>query len=294
MTSPTPGLRHGSVVVDGHRLHHVECGQGRPLLLVPGWPQSWYAWRLVMPLLAAAGRRVVAVDPRGMGDSAHPAGPYDVGTVATELRAFAAALGLDADGPFDIAGHDVGAWIAYAFAADHPPVVRRVALMEALLPGLAQPAAGIPSEAANLRTWHFAFNRLPDLPELLVQGHERAYLAWLFAQKSARGWAFTPEVLDEYVRVFAQPGGARAAFAYYRDAFSEPALQRNRERAATPLSMPVLAVGGEHGVGDALHALMKPLARELRGACLAGVGHYVMEEAPDEVAALLVGFFDSD
>ena len=166
--------------------------------------------------------------------------------------------------------------------------------MEAALPGITPPPpAGIPGDDANLRSWHFAFNRLPDLPELLVQGHERAYLAWLFAQKSTKGYVFTPAALDEYTRVFAQPGGARAAFSYYRAAFSAAGLQQNRLRAATRLPMPVLAVGGQYSVGAAMLGTMQLVGADVRGLTIPGAGHFVLEESPSDVAQAMLQFMQS-
>jgi pimeloyl-ACP methyl ester carboxylesterase len=287
-------FQHGVAVVNGIKLHYVEGGAeapGDPVLLIPGWPQSWYAGRFIMPQLVAAGHRVVALDLRGMGDSSHPQGGYDSQTIAADIHAFIEALGLARAGNLHVAGHDVGAWMAYAHAADWPQDVRTLTVMEAALPGITPPApAGIPSDESNLRAWHFAFNRLPDLPEMLVQGHERAYLGWLFAQKSTRSFVFTPDALDEYTRVFAQPGGARAAFSYYRAAFSEAGLQHNRLRAASALAMPVLALGGEHSVGENMARTMQLVATNVRGVNVPGAGHFVLEESPAEVAAAMLAF----
>jgi pimeloyl-ACP methyl ester carboxylesterase len=199
-------FRHGSVAIKGVRLHFVEGGGGSPILLVPGWPQSWYAWRYVMPLLVAAGRRVISVDPRGLGDSDRPATPYALRSVAAELHQFVQTLGLTTNGPIDFVGHDVGAWIGYAFAADWSVDVRRLALFDAGLPGVSPPPPpGIPSAETNVKTWHFGFNRLDDLPETLLQGREREFLTWLFRAKSTRPWTITPVDLDEYVRVYRCP-----------------------------------------------------------------------------------------
>lgn len=112
-------FQHGTTAVNGVRLHYVESGNtegssGPPVLLLPGWPQSWYAWRLVMPTLAASGRRVIALDPRGMGDSSRPANSYDMQTVAADVHGFIEALGLIDNGPIDVVGHDLGTWIGYA------------------------------------------------------------------------------------------------------------------------------------------------------------------------------------
>ena len=185
-TASSTDFRHGTVAANGVRLHYVERGDGPPVLLLPGWPQSWYAWRHVMVRLAAAGRRVIAVDPRGMGDSERPATGYDLATVAADIHAFAAGLGLLDNGPIDVAGHDVGAWIGYAYAADWPGDVRRLAMMDALVPGFSSPRTDLSPEEANLRAWHFGFNRLDDLPETLIAGRERAFLTWLFRAKAVK------------------------------------------------------------------------------------------------------------
>ena len=185
-------FRHGTVTVDGVHLHYVEGGEGAPILLLPGWPQSWYAWRRVMPQLVAAGRRVIALDPRGCGDSDRPRSGYDMASVAAEIHGFAITLGLLNHRPIDVSGHDIGTWIGYAYAADWPDDVRSLAVLDALLPGVTPPPSGLPSEEINLRTWHFAFNRLDDLPEILIAGRERAFLTWLFRAKAMLPWAIGP------------------------------------------------------------------------------------------------------
>ncbi|WP_083444543.1 alpha/beta fold hydrolase [Herbaspirillum rhizosphaerae] len=285
-------FHHGSIHVNGVRLHYVEGGSGAPILLIPGWPQSWYAWRLVMPLLAAGGRRVIAIDPRGMGDSDKPASGYDLKTVAADLHAFADALGLLDKGALDVAGHDIGTWIAHAYAADWPDDIRRLALFDAALPGITPPPpAGIPTAEANTRTWHFAFNRLDDLPEILLQGHERAFLSYLFHTKADNRWAIAPADLDEYERVFSAPGAVRAALSYYRVAFSPEGLAQSRNRTEKPLTMPILACGAVHGVKDMLFNTVRGIAADVRGSVMENCGHYMPEEAPAAVAGELMRFF---
>ena len=285
-------FHHGSVHVNGVRLHYVEGGSGAPILLIPGWPQSWYAWRLVMPLLAASGRRVIAIDPRGMGDSDKPASGYDMKTVAADLHAFADALGLRDDGALDVAGHDIGTWIGHAYAADWPGDIRRLALFDAALPGITPPPpAGIPTAEVNTRTWHFAFNRLDDLPEILLQGHERAFLSVLFHTKADNRWAIAPADLDEYERVFSAPGAVRAALSYYRVAFSPEGLAQSRNRTEKALTMPILACGAEHGVKDTLLNTMRGIATNVHGSVMENCGHYMPEEIPEAVADELMRFF---
>ncbi|MBB3211133.1 pimeloyl-ACP methyl ester carboxylesterase [Herbaspirillum sp. Sphag1AN] len=188
-----------------------------------------------------------------------------------------------------MAAHDVGARIAYA--SDWPADVRTLTLLDAALPEISPvPAADIPSDEINTRTWHFFFNRIPDLPDILVRGHEREYLTWLFSQKAARPWVFTPAVIDEYTRTYTRPGGTRAAFAYYRESLSRESLDANKARATTMLEMPVMAISGQASVGLSLLNTMKGIARNVQDHVLADYGYFVMEECPDEVASHLLKF----
>jgi hypothetical protein len=134
----------------------------------------------------------------------------------------------------------------------------------------------------NVKTWHFAFNRLDDLPEILILGREREFLTWLFHAKAAKPWAIGPGDLDEYVRVLAAPGAMRAALSYYRTAFSPEGLAQSRDRAERQPTMPVLAFGAERGVGEGLIDTLRPIATEVRGGVMAGCGHYMPEESPEE------------
>src|SRR6202158_1054367 len=242
-TAPFGEVPPQVVRVEGLRIHYVTAGSGEPVVLIPGWPEmSWIAWRKVIPLLVQAGRQVYVLEPRGFGDSDKPPGGYDLDTAARDLHGFLAATGLGRPAGVDIVAHDVGTWIAHAHAAAYPGEVKRLALTESNVPGITPPPpAGIPSEAVNLKSWQFAFNRLEDLPEMLVQGRERAYLTWLFATKTTRTYAIEPAALDEYVRVFSAPGALRAGFAWYRTNFSADGLAQAKVRAAKRLPMPVLA-----------------------------------------------------
>ena len=287
-------LRQGDALVNGIRIHYAVAGQGEPVLLLHGWPESWIAWRHVMPLLAKSGRRVWAIDLRGFGDSDKPANGYDLDNVARDIHEFILAQGLAAGGHgVDVVAHDLGTWAAHALAANHPSDVRRLVLSEALLPALAPPATGVPDEAANLRTWHFAFNRLDDLPELLVQGREREYLTFLFQTKTLRRWRIDAPTLDEYVRQFAAPGAARASFDYYRVNYSAAGLAQARARGDKSLPMPVLAIGASGGVGGALLKTLQPVVADVQGVVLDDCGHFLPDECPDEFAHAVTTFWVS-
>lgn len=282
---------HNDVLIGDVRLHYVSGGTGRPILLLPGWPQSWFAWRYVMPRLVSQGRQVIALDLRGLGDSDKP-DANDLTTVAKEVHAFIESLGLLEKGPIDIAAHDIGVWVAYAHASDFPSDIRRLALLDAALPGITPaPPSGIPSHQSTVRTWHFLFNRLHGLPEILVEGKERQFLSWMFQQKAVKGAVFDTEALDEYTRIFAAPGAAKAGFDYYRAAFSDDGLEANRERSRTSLQMPILTIGAESGVGHMLSDSLRKIADDVTAVYIEGHGHYLPEEAPERIATELSLFF---
>jgi pimeloyl-ACP methyl ester carboxylesterase len=301
-TTSAGQIEHHIAKVDGTRFHYVTAGTGEPVLLIPGWPESWIAWRKVLPLLVSAGRRVVVLDPRGFGESDKPAGGYDLDTAARDLHGFLEATSLAPSGGIDIIAHDVGTWIAHALAANYPADVRRLVLTESNIPGVtAFASTEIPSEAVNLKSWQFAFNRLNDLPEILVQGHEQAYLAWIFATKSFRPSAIEPAALEEYTRQYSAPGAMRAGFAWYRANFDVAGLAQAKVRAAKRLTMPVLALGGSEGVGDALRATVATIGDHVQGGSITsrqaspadGCGHFLPEECPYELTESVLKFWQS-
>jgi pimeloyl-ACP methyl ester carboxylesterase len=299
------GIEHHVTKIDGTRFHYVTAGSGDPVLLLPGWPESWIAWRKVVPLLIAAGRSVVVLDPRGFGESDKPAGGYDLDTASRDLHRFIEATGLARPGGIDVIAHDVGTWIAHAHAVDYPADVKRLVLTESNIPGVTAFPVGIPSEAINLKAWQFAFNRLNDLPEMLIQGREREYLAWIFATKSTRSYAIDQAALDEYTRQYSAPGAMRAGFAWYRENFSAEGLAQAKVRGGKRLTMPVLALGGSDGVGDALRATVATLGDRVQGGPImgrpgpgaasadTGCGHFLPEECPAELTEAVLKFWQS-
>lgn len=252
---------------DRLRLHYVTGGKGPALLLIPGWPQTLHTWHKIMPELSKH-FTVVAVDPRGLGDSNRPLTGYDTDNVAQDLHGLMQSLGHRR---YKVVGHDVGMWVAYPLAAMYPDEVERVVLSEAGIPGL-----------DPLRSWHFAFNQLVDLPEALVEGKERVYLEWLFNSFAYRP---TDVAVDEYVRAYSKPGAMRAGFAYYRAI--PQSIEQNKKHALTPLRMPVLAIGGEHARGLGLKDMLAPVTSNLTVSMVPGAGHYPQEEAPNEMLKLL-------
>ncbi|WP_410585893.1 alpha/beta fold hydrolase [Amycolatopsis sp. lyj-23] len=273
------------VTLNGLRLHAVTGGDGPPLLLVGGWPQTWYAWREVLPALARR-HTVVAVDPRGAGLSDRPEDGYDAGTLAADLVALMAALGHDR---FDVVGHDVGMWTGYALAADHPERVGRLTVVDAIIPGVTPTPSVFGTAAVNQRLWHFGFNRLTGLNEELVRGREALFFGTQFATKGATPTAIPAYAVDVYVdAIVSHPRGLHASFAYYR-ALDETIAQ-NERRKQTRLTLPVLAIGGARYCGTQVAETMRLVADDVTEAVLDDCGHYVAEEQPARFTEVLEEF----
>jgi pimeloyl-ACP methyl ester carboxylesterase len=264
------------------RLHAVIGGEGPPLLLIHGWPESWYAWRLLMPELARD-FEVVAVDQRGMGLSDKPQDGYDTGTQARDMVALMKTLGHDR---FAVVGHDTGFAIAYALAADHPDRVDRVGLAE--IPGSPGTAPSPPlflPGPVNDRLWHLAFNRIEGLNEQLVAGREDAFFGWEF---DAAAKKLPDEVTGYYVGMLSNPDSLRGSFGWYRAL--ETTIAQNDKRKDERLAMPVLAIGGEASFGEGVTQGARAVADDVQGVVIRGAGHFVAEEAPDDVLAALTKF----
>ncbi|GHF00419.1 hydrolase [Streptomyces spiralis] len=265
------------------RLHAVTGGEGPALLLLAGWPQTWYAWRLLMPALARD-FTVVAVDPRGVGLSDKPLDGYDTGTLAGDMVALMDALGHQR---FAMVGHDVGMWTGYALAADHPDRLVRLAVAEAAIPGLSPTPPLFGSQEANDRLWHFAFNRLTGVNEQLVSGRERLYFGHQFATKSAK--ALPDYAVQHYVDIIAaDPEALRSSFEFYRAL--DTTIAQNHKRKTRRLSLPVLAIGGAENLGASVGATMKLAADDVESVVLPECGHYPAEEAPDAMLSALTAF----
>jgi pimeloyl-ACP methyl ester carboxylesterase len=266
------------------RLHAVIGGDGPPLLLIHGWPGSWYYWRLVMPALAQD-FEVIAVDQRGIGLSDKPEDGYDAGTLANDLARLMDVLGHER---FAVVGVDTGMLIGYALAADHPDRVVRVALGEAPLPGITPPSPLILPDAIIDRLWHIPFNQLKETNEKLVKGREDIFFGAEFS--ASAGTKKLPDYAVQYYvdRLAASDEALHGSFQLYR-AFGATTAQ-NLERKTRRLQMPVLAMGGEQSVGSMAADTMKLTADDVQTLVIPGIGHWLAEQAPDELLAALTEF----
>src|SRR5215203_2315080 len=275
---------HNTASVNGIQLHYVIGGQGDPVVLLHGWPETWYAWHKVMPALAQ-NYTVIAPDLRGLGDSSKPPTGYDGKTLAEDIHQLVTQLGFNT---IFLVGHDIGTQVAYSYAAAHPTEVKRLAVMELTIPGFAP--AGRPP------IWWAIFHQTPDVPEALVEGKEMMYLSWFFHNLAYNPAAITQADINEYVSHYSAPGGMRAGFEHYR-AFPQDAIQ-NQNYSKTKLTMPVLALGGSYipvlGGNITMPSIiygMQQLAENVQGIKVPNSGHFIPEEQPQFVINQLSNFF---
>ena len=288
--SAAPRVDHRYADLGDVLIHYVVAGSGPTLVLLHGWPQTWWEWRHVIPPLAQ-NYTVIAPDLRGLGDSSRPVDGYDKKTVANDIwRLLAEQLGC---GSFFLVGHDWGGPTAYALAAAHPEAVRRLVILDVVIPG----CGGDFSEGG--RRWHHQFHMTPDLPEALVQGREDIYLSWFYRTFAYRHDAIGPDDLDEYLRTYRQPGAMRAGFAYYR-AIPRDVADNRAIIDRFKLPMPVLAIGGAvsyphgRGRGSAPEQSLKRVAVDVRGAVVPECGHFIPEEAPGPLVDRLRAFLGEE
>ena len=270
--------------IDAHglRQHAVIGGQGPPLLLVHGWPENWYTWRLLMPALARD-FEVVAVDQRGVGLTDKPQDGYDTGTLAGDLAAMMDELGHQR---FAVVGHDTGFAISYALAADHADRVARVGLLELPgSPGTAPPPPLFLPGPLNDRLWHLTFNRIDGLNEQLVAGREDVFFRWEFDAAAKR---LADDVIGYYVGLLSNPDSLRGSFGWYRAL--EASIAQNEQRATRRLTMPVLGIGGEMSFGENVGNGVRAVADDVQSLVIPGTGHFLAEESPDELLAALTAF----
>lgn len=285
-----PRITHHYADLGEVLLHYVTAGSGSPVVLIHGWPQTWWEWRHAIPALAE-NYSVIAVDMRGLGDSSRPLAGFDKKTVSHDIwRVMHEVLGHRS---FHVVGHDWGGPTAYALTAAHPEAVQRLVIIDVTIPG----CGGDFSQGG--RRWHHNFHMTLDLPEALTEGREDIYLSWFYRTFAYRPDAIGPQDLREYLRTYTQPGAMRAGFGYYR-AMRQDAADNREIIARFKLPMPVLTVAGGvsyphgRGRGPETEDSLRRVALDVRGEIVPDCGHFVPEEAPEFLNARLLSFFGED
>ena len=270
----------GFAEVNGTRIHYLVAGKGEPIILLHGYAQNSHMWRPLIAELAKT-NTVIAPDLRGFGQSDKPEHGYDKATMAQDVRALAASLGHSKVG---VVGHDIGLMVAYAYAAQYPTEVDRIVLMDAFLPGV-----GDWTSVWLLRDlWHFHF--YGKTPLALVDGRERIYFEHFWNDFAADPVKSVSEKDRQlYATAYAQPGAMRAGFEVFR------AFERDAKDfagfAQTKLTMPILVLTGEKASGEFLITQGRLVAETVEGVVIKGSGHWLMDEAPDQVIPKLIAFF---
>lgn len=274
-----PGFRAGSAQVNGTRIDYRIGGAGPAVVLLHGYAETGHMWNPLMPLLAKT-HTVVVPDLRGAGNSSKPETGYGKKNMAVDIHELVRSLGIRS---VSIVGHDIGLMVAYAYAAQFPSETDKVVLMDAFLPGI-----GAWQNVWLLRDlWHFHFHG--PTPLALVRGRERIYFEHFWNDFAADPRRSVPEADRRfYARAYAQPGGMRAGFEYFK-AFEQDAAEF-AELGRTPLRMPMLVLSGEKAGGTFLIEQGKMVATDVQGVIVKGAGHWLMEEAPDQVMPALVAF----
>ena len=275
---------HHKTTANGIQLHYVIGGEkGDPIVLLHGWPQTWYEWRHIIPQLIDNNFTVIAPDLRGLGDSEKPQTGYDKKTVAEDIYQLVKKLGYS---KIYLVAHDWGGPVAYSYAAAHPQDVHKMVILDTSVPGFGLEKA----ENFSKRIWHFSFHAVRDLPEKLIEGKEDTYLNWFYDYWSYSQSAITSEAREEYIKQYSKPGALRAGFEYYRASFED--AEQNKEYAKEKLlDMPILTIGGEEGFGNLTATSFQKVANNVTGITLPNTGHFIPEERPNFLTKQILEFF---
>jgi pimeloyl-ACP methyl ester carboxylesterase len=279
MSATSAAFTDHTAMVNDINLHYQAGGIGPPVVLLHGFAETSHMWQPVMGDLAQH-HTVIVPDLRGAGDSAKPMDGYDKKTMAQDIHALVTSLGFD---KATIVGHDIGLMVAYAYAAQYPDQTERVVLMDAFLPGI-----GNWKDMWLMRDlWHFHF--YGDVPLALVAGRERTYLEHFWNDFAADPKHSVPEEdRQRYAAAYAQPGGMRAGFEYFRN-FERDASDF-QQLAHNKLTMPVRVIAGEKSGGSFLIDQVRLVADDVQGSVIEGSGHWLLEEAPEKVIPVLTGY----
>ena len=277
-------IEHHTANVRDGRVHYLKAGTGDPVVLLHGWPQTSATWNATVQALAER-YTVIAPDLRGMGFSSKAVDGYDTDNVAEDIHALVRHLGFT---DIDLAGHDWGGAVAYAYAAQYRDEVKHLAIFEMVLPGLGlMEQAMVPQSNGNF-LWHMGFQSVPGVPELLPSGREGAYMNHIFQLYAYNPDAVRPERMAHYVTSMQNTGALRAGLGYYRDYFAS--AEQNRKHSKTKLAMPVLAMGGEASLAALTKQCLDMVADNVVGGVIPRCGHWISEERPEFIADTLRRF----
>lgn len=276
------GITHHTAEVNGTKLHYVSAGvSGSPILLVHGFPETWWAFHKLIPLLAAD-HRVFAVDLRGFGDSSNADGDYGSAASAEDLHHLIAHLDV---GPVHITGQDIAGGTVFRLVTTHPEDVLSFTAIETGLAGFGLEAL---ADITHGGSWHIGVLAAPGIPEMLLVGREAELLGGWFPGMTAVQGSITDADIDEFVRTYSRPNGWRGAVGLYRSMLTEGNELRELAKSG-PVPVPVLAVGAGGGPFTA-STVEQITAGDFTSVQLDDVGHYVALEAPEALSTAILDF----
>lgn len=274
--TPPANFKSAIANVDGINIHYVMGGSGEPLLLIHGFGQNWYMWNRLLPALSEH-FTVIAPDLPGLGESDKPDSGYTKKELAKDLHGLMQTLGLK---KANVVGHDIGLMVAYAYAAQYGNDVKKVALLDALLPGVEPVWSNVRGQA-----WWFGFFGWPASGDL-VAGREKLFLTNFWPVVGHKD-AFTEEETTEFIRAYSTPKSTYGTFHWFA-AFSQDATD-NKEFMKHKLKMPLLAMGSEYQ-GTFLPDHCKLVAEQVTGSIIKGAGHWIVQENTEQVKHDLLAF----
>ncbi|TCO50895.1 alpha/beta fold hydrolase [Actinocrispum wychmicini] len=276
-------FRSAYAQVNGTRLHYVTGGTGSPLVLLPGWPQTWWQFHKIMPALAKR-HQVIAVDLRGMGGSGKPDRGYDKKTMARDIHELVRKLGHR---KVDVAGHDIGAMVAHSFAVNHPDAVGKIALLDVPHPDDSlYDLTLIPRPGQPFFLWWFAFNQVDVLPGQLLAGRSRLLVDHLCGLMLLDQKNISDRDRDIYAHAYSTPDAVRAGNGWYQTFSQDIADQRTYPRLTTPVLGLISAANYDY-----VAAAITRHATDVRLVKVANTGHYLAEEQPAAVIDELTRYF---
>jgi pimeloyl-ACP methyl ester carboxylesterase len=285
MTLPFSAWQEAEIVTNGIRLHIATQGKRGPLvILLHGFPECWYSWRQYLPVLAEAGFRAVAPDMRGYNLSEKPKGvrSYDLPVLTADVMGLIRAFGEERA---IIVGHDWGAIVAWRFAMDYPQAVEKLVICN--VPHPARFAEDLYTFRQLRKSWYIFLFQLPWLPERLLGRDPLRALTRTMRDSAVRQEVFSDADLRVYAEALSQPGALTASINYYR-----AAARWGRKLPTKPIAAPTLILWGEedHVLGKELVAGTERFVSDLRVHYIPRCGHWVQQEAREEVTAALLDF----
>jgi pimeloyl-ACP methyl ester carboxylesterase len=278
------GATHHRVALNGTNLHYVSAGTaGTPILLVHGFPESWWTFHKLIPLLAR-NHRVIAVDLRGFGDSAVPSDAFDSTTAGQDLHELIGHLGL---GPVHLIGQDISGGAVFRLATSYPEDIATLIAIEMGLAGFGLEGF---ADVTHGGSWHIGAMATPGIPEMLLAGREHEFIEWAFTSMSAVPNAITSDDIAEFARTYSREGGWQGAAGLYRSMLGEGAHFQALAQS-TPLAMPLLAIGAGGGPFTST-TVSAVAANPIHSVQLDGAGHYVAMEAPEALSEAILKYIE--